>query len=220
MTQKKMTDFESSESNNSIEIPVDSPKYPFILKNIKNAPDVLYAIGNIDLLNKPSAAIVGTRNPTKNAIKSANKISKQYGNYGFVIVSGLAFGIDTVALKVAVSMKLPSIAVLPSPLDNVLPKKNRSLANDILKNNGLLISEYPSGTKVYKSNYINRNRIISGISMLTIVIETSAEGGTMHTIKFAKEQIRTILVADLPAEGNQKLKEESLPMISLDFIPK
>lgn len=217
MIQKKMTDFKISKEDldKVVEIKLNSNNYPFLLKHIKNPPKVLYAKGNIDLLNKPAAAIVGTRKPSDKGKIFANKVSKRYGNMGFNIVSGLAFGIDTIAMTNALLTKVPVIGVIPSPLDNIVPKRNRSLADKILKNGGLLISEYPKGTKVYKSNYINRNRIISGISSLTIIVETMAKGGTIHTLKFAKEQIKPIIVADLPTEGNQILKEEGFPIIQI-----
>ncbi len=199
-------------------ISIESEFYPFLLKNINNPPSSLYVEGNINLLNKPAVAIVGTRKPSNEAKKAANKIAKYYGKMGFVIVSGLALGIDTISMNSALSVDAPVIGVLPSPLNDIVPKKNRKLAESIIERGGLLISEYSEGSNVYKSNYINRNRIISGISLLTIIVETSTEGGTMHTVNFAKDQKRPIIVADLEAEGNKKLKEEGFPIINLEYL--
>jgi DNA processing protein len=218
MTQKKMTDYTNSENiediNNleTLEIGINSNDYPLLLKNIEKAPKVLYALGNIKLLNKPAAAIVGTRKPSSKGKLATKKIAEQYGENGFVIVSGLALGVDAIAMESALSVGAPVIGVLPSPLDNIIPKRNRDLAERILKNNGVLISELSEGTKVQKYHYINRNRIISGISMITIIAETLEKGGTMHTVKFAKEQVRPIVVADIPTSGNKKLKDEGLPI--------
>lgn len=220
--QVKVTDFENfkpsnnyNDSNEILRINIDSDEYSFLLKNIENPPETLYAMGNISLLNKPAIAIVGTRKPTNDGKKSANKIANFYAKKGYVIVSGLAFGVDTIAMTNAVSINAPVIGVLPSPVDNVMPKKNRPLAEKIIKKGGLLISEYFEGDRVFKSQYVERNRIISGIAYQTIIVETSADGGTMHTVKFAKSQKRPIVVADLPVEGNQMLKKEGYPIIPI-----
>lgn len=216
MTQKKMTDYTNSgkedvDDLNVLEISIDSDNYPYLLKRIKNPPKVLYALGNVELLDKNSVAIIGTRKPSSKGKLAAERAAKKYGEDGFVIVSGLALGIDAIAMESALSVEAPVIGVLPSSLDNIVPKKNMDLAERIIKNNGVLISELSEGTKIQKYHYINRNRIISGISTLTIVAETLVKGGTMHTVKFAKEQIKPIIVADIPTSGNKKLKEEGLP---------
>lgn len=213
MVQKKL--IMDSTQRTKIEITMDSSNYPCLLRNIKNSPEHLFARGNVNLLNMPSVAIVGTRKPTKEGIIAAKIIAKYYGKNGFIIVSGLAMGVDSLAMKAALEVEAPVIGVLPSSLDSIVPKKNVPLAKEILENNGLLITERHEGSEVQKYHYINRNRIISGISMLVIVVETAANGGTMHTVKFAKEQNRPILVADLPAEGNKKLKEEPYPIIPI-----
>jgi DNA processing protein len=197
------------------ELDIQSVNYPSMLKSIKKPPETLYALGNISLLNKPSVAIVGTRKPSEDGISAAKEVSKIYGAQGLSIISGLANGVDSIAMESALEINTPLIGVLPSSLDNIVPKSNEPLAEKILKNNGLLISEYPEATKVQKYHFINRNRIISGIAMLTVVIETGIKGGTMHTVNFAKEQKRPILVVDIPTEGNQKLINNSSPIMRL-----
>ncbi|GAB6054692.1 hypothetical protein JCM15415_21970 [Methanobacterium movens] len=214
MIQKKL--IQDTPKNTIVEISRNSPNFPYLLNNIKDSPDQLYAIGNTQLLNMPSVAIVGTRKPTKDAAKAAENIARLYGKNGFIIVSGLALGVDSIAMKSALKVEAPVIGVLPSSVDNIVPKKNIYIANKILEKNGLLISERNNGSNVQNYHYIKRNRIISGISMAVIVVETATKGGTMHTVNFAKEQIRPILVVDLPAEGNQKLKKESYPIISIN----
>lgn len=212
MVQKKMTDYPNKSSPEKPEIlKLNSKDYPSLLKRIEDAPEILYAKGDTSLLNKSSVAIVGTRKPTKEGRLAANKIAKFYGKKGYVIVSGLAQGVDSLSMKAALKIGAPVIGVLPSPLNNIVPKKNEKLAMEILEKGGLLISEYPEGNSVQKYHFIQRNRIISGISLSTVVVETSIKGGTMHTVNFAKKQKRIIVVADIPTEGNQKLKEESIP---------
>ncbi|GAB6056501.1 hypothetical protein JCM15415_18170 [Methanobacterium movens] len=197
------------------EIRVDSDEYPHLLKNIKKPPEVLYALGNVALLDKPSIAIVGTRKPGNNGKSAAEKIARHYAEKNFVIVSGLALGIDAIAMNSALSAGAPVIGVLPSSLDNIVPKKNRKLAEEVLNKGGLLISESPEGSKVHNYHYINRNRIISGISIITAIAETSIKGGTMHTFNFAKEQVRGIIIADIPTDGNEKLKKEGYPVFKI-----
>lgn len=218
MTQKKLINNLESKNIKITEISRKSANYPFLLRNINKPPDNLYAQGYIKLLNQPSAAIVGTRKPSKEGKLAAKNIAKFYGSKGFNIVSGLAQGVDSIAMKAALDVEAPVIGVLPSSLDNIVPKKSVPLANDIISMNGLLISERLEGSNVRNYHYINRNRIISGISMVVIVIETAVKGGTMHTVNFAKEQKRPILVANLPAEGNEKLKNEKYPIIYFNTV--
>ena len=216
MTQDYLDEYFNCDiKDNTTKIDIDSPDYPYLLKEIKKPPNPLYALGNLKIINKPAVAIVGSRKTTKDGRNAAEKITKYYGKNGFVIVSGLAQGVDSLAMKAALKINAPVIGVLPSSLDNVVPKKNERLADAILDKNGLLLSEYYENKSVRKFQYINRNRIISGLSFLVAVVETSIEGGTMHTVNFAKEQKRPIIVADIPTEGNQKLKEEGIPTIKL-----
>lgn len=214
MEERKITDYIDN-SLKTYKITPDSKEYPLLLKNIKKPPKILYAQGNLTILNKPAIAIVGTRKPSKKGRLAAEKIAKFFVEKGFGIVSGLAQGVDSIAMKAAIESNGSVIGVLPSSLDNVVPKKNVTLAEDILNTNGVLVTEYPEGNKVQKYQFINRNRIISGISMAITIVETAAKGGTMHTVNFAKEQVRPILVVDLPAEGNMLLKEEDYPIISI-----
>ncbi len=217
MVQKKLiNDYNPTTSPKLIEITKESLYYPCLLKCIKKSPDTLYAKGNINILNKPSVAIVGTRKPSKEGKNAAKEIASDYGRKGFVIVSGLAKGVDSIAMKSALDVDAPVIGVLPSTLDNIVPKKNATLAKEIIEYGGLLITERNEGSSVRNYHYINRNRIISGISTATIVIETDSEGGTMRTVEFAEKQVRTIIVADLPAEGNKKLKKKKYPVIPVN----
>ncbi|MDI9434535.1 MAG: DNA-processing protein DprA [Euryarchaeota archaeon] len=193
-------------------ITIESSVYPTILKEIKNPPKALYFKGNLDILNKPSIAVVGTRKPTKKGRTAVKEIVNYYGKKGCVIVSGLAQGIDSLALHAALEIKAPIISVLPSSIDNIVPKKNETLAVEIIKNKGLFLSEYPEGTKVQKYHFIQRNRIITGISNGVAIVETSIKGGTMHTVNFARDQNKHIIVADIPTDGNQKLIQESIPI--------
>ncbi|AAL81437.1 DNA-protecting protein DprA [Pyrococcus furiosus DSM 3638] len=217
MTQKKLIEYTNpSTSRRKItRIPIDSPDYPPLLKQIKDPPKIIYAIGNVRLLNKPAVAIVGTRQPSERGEYYAEKVAEFYAKQGFVIVSGLALGIDSIVIKTALKTGAHVIGVLPSPVNDIVPKSNEKLAEKIIRSGGLLISELPEGTKPKKYHFVRRNRIISGISFAVVVIESELKDGTMHTVKFAKQQRRIILVTNLPASGNAKLKNEGFPI--LDF---
>lgn len=169
-------------------INIYNSNYPNILKNIYDAPVVLFALGNLELLNKSCIAMVGCRDCTEYGRKVALSISYKLAKKGYVVVSGLAKGIDACSHMGAINAKGYTIAVLGSGVDVVYPKENKSLYESILKNNGLIISEYLVGTKPLKENFPARNRIISGISESVIVVEAKEKSGSLITAEFALEQ--------------------------------
>lgn len=168
--------------------------YPSLLRTISNPPFVLYCKGNIDALKSDKKiAIIGTRKSSHKGQETAATYAGNLSKYGWTIVSGLAKGIDTAAHVGALKAEGITIAVLPGPLDNILPKSNHKLAEDIIKNNGLLITEYQLGTTMNKNYYIARDRIQSGLSLAVLVVQSDIKGGTMQTVEFAKEQNRMLL---------------------------
>lgn len=176
------------------EISINNKSYPQELKNIYNPPVKLYALGNIEILNKKGIAIVGSRKATEYGQKVTLKISKELSEKGFNIISGLAKGIDTYAhIGNIVSNNLgKTIAVLGSSIDNIYPKENRKLAIEIIKKGGCIISEYPIGSKIYPKNFPERNRIISGLSKAVVVVEATEKSGALITADFALEQGREV----------------------------
>ncbi|MGD6729792.1 MAG: DNA-processing protein DprA [Pleomorphochaeta sp.] len=181
------------EFNNIKIICIDDEKYPKLLKNINKFPFVLYYKGNFDaLLNKTKIAVIGTRNPTNYGILMSNHIGQKLAEKDVVVVSGLAVGCDANAHKGCIEANGVTVAIMPIGLDKIVPKENEDLANLILEKNGCLISEYPPGSRVFRSNYIDRNRIQSGLSEGIIIVETAIKGGTMHTARFAQKEDRNI----------------------------
>ncbi len=165
----------------------DSNYYPENFKKIKNAPIFLFSKGNKNILNNNKyCAVIGSREPTEYGLKISYKISELLSNNNVIIVSGLALGCDTQAHLACVNNKKPTIAIMPSGLDNILPKQNIALAEDILNHQGCLISEYPINTQVRKFNYVDRDRLQSAISNSVILVESKIDGGSMHTVKFAE----------------------------------
>lgn len=174
--------------------------YPDALKQIDDPPIVLYCKGNVNLLKNPyKIAIVGSRRATSHGEQTAEAIAKFFAKKDYVIVSGLALGIDTAAHIGALKWEGQTIAVLASSLDTLVPKQNRSLAEEIINKNGLLLSEYPLGTKPIRAAFPRRNRIQSGLSLAVCPVQTDVTGGTQHTITFAKQQKR-LLFCPIPTE--------------------
>lgn len=167
-------------------------KYPEKLKNIYNYPKKLYLIGNEELLFCKSIAIIGCRNCTKSGAKNAFDFGYKLAKKGVCIVSGFARGIDTYSHIGAIKAKGKTIAILGSGLDVIYPRENERLYYEILKSDGLILSEYPLGSKPEKYHFPERNRIISGISDGVLVVEAKEKSGTMITVDFALEQGKDI----------------------------
>lgn len=176
----------------------DSSDYPKALLQISDPPALLHVKGNIDALNKDCIAIVGTRNPTSFGSSKAKKYGESFAKDGYVVVSGLAKGVDSAAHKGALSSNGLTVAVLAHGLNTIYPSENKPLADNILENNGTLISEYPWGTMSNRSFFVSRNRIQSGLSLGVLVIETKINGGTMHTVRFCEKQDRILIVVKPP----------------------
>jgi len=166
--------------------------YPPLLKLIEDSPVLLHYKGNLDCLHQPSVAVVGTRNITDHAKTEGEMLTLKMCDMGFTIVSGLAIGCDTVAHRSAVNANRPTAAFMAGGLDTVYPKENKTLANQILDKNGVLIGEYEYGRNSDKNNFKERNRLQSGSSEGIIVLETGMKGGTRHTAWAAKKQDRLV----------------------------
>lgn len=176
--------------------------YPKLLNNIYAPPLFLFYRGNwnIDIFRK-CIAIVGTRKASAYGQIMTKNIGSELARSGFTIVSGLAYGIDTLAHFSAVENNMPTIAVMGTGCDQIYPGRNQGLADKILED-GLLISEYIPGSKPEKWNFPNRNRLISGLSLGTFVIEGSKKSGALLTSKFALEQNRDVFA--LPGDINRE----------------
>lgn len=171
------------------------PEYPQNLLQINDAPPVLYAYGNIELLNYPYAvAIVGARNASIAGRKIASRIAYDLTQSDVLVVSGMARGIDAAAHKGALyakQQKGPTVAVLGTGIDEIYPPENADVYHDICRQ-GLLISEFPLGTKAQISNFPRRNRIIAGLTQGVLIAEASLHSGSLITAKLALEQGKDI----------------------------
>ncbi|HRI48204.1 MAG TPA: DNA-processing protein DprA [Ignavibacteriaceae bacterium] len=166
-------------------------EYPQILKKIYDPPIILYTIGKFEESDKYSLAIVGTRNPTNYGKIQSENFASDLVEQNIVIVSGLARGIDSCAHTGALKKNGRTIAILGNGLDVVYPPENRKLRDEIAEK-GMLISENEIGTKPDAQNFPRRNRIISGLSLGTLVIESGISGGAIQTAEFALDQNREV----------------------------
>lgn len=162
--------------------------YPDKLKVIYDPPIVLYVKGNKKILNNKSVAIVGCRLPTNYGKNIANNMAYNLSVNNINIISGLARGIDTCSHIGCLKAKGTTIAVVGCGLDRVYPEENKKLFEDIIKSGGAVISEYVIGTRPLAKNFPRRNRIISGLSNGTLIIEAKEKSGTLITADFALEQ--------------------------------
>lgn len=193
-------------------------------------PILLYYRGNIDALQKPGIAVIGTREPTKNGIFAGKYFSSEFAKRGYNIVSGLAIGCDTSGHQGALEAGGVTTAFLANGLDweSIYPKENLELAKNIVVNGGLLLSEYPLGQTCGRFGLVARDRLQAGLSYATVVVQTGEKGGTMHavnaTIKsgkplFAVEYKRAEDTASEKTQGNIKLiKEKKAYSLSSDTI--
>jgi DNA processing protein len=172
-------------------VTVASDDYPGLLREIAGAPLLLYVHGNIEALHLPSLAVVGSRNPTRAGLQNAYDFARHLGGAGVCIVSGLAQGIDTAAHRGALDAEAKTIAVLGHGIDRVYPAANRDLAHRIVEQ-GAMVSEYPLGSAPRKEHFPARNRLISGCSMGTLVVEAARRSGSLITARLASEQGREV----------------------------
>jgi DNA processing protein len=173
-------------------VALDDPGYPTQLKQIYDPPLILYVRGNEAAISQPGIALVGTRHPTPYGSGMAERLACDLAARGLVIFSGMARGIDTAGHRGAIAAKGKTVAVWGTGVDQVYPKENKRLSEQILALGGAIISEFPIGTFPAPQNFPIRNRIISGISLGVLVVEAAEYSGTRITARCALEQNREV----------------------------
>lgn len=173
-------------------IDMDDTTYPSLLREIRRPPPVLYVLGDLTCLSLPQLAIVGSRNPTPGGSDNAHQFARFLAGAGFTITSGLALGVDGAAHRGALAAGGRTIAVLGTGIDRMYPARHRQLAQDIVAQGGALVSEFPLDTRSNAGNFPQRNRIISGLSCGTLVVEAAIQSGSLISARLALEQNREV----------------------------
>ncbi|MFK7730756.1 MAG: DNA-processing protein DprA [Pseudomonadales bacterium] len=184
-------DFALCEQSQWSVVTQEDEDYPPLLAEINLPPPLLYVWGNKSILKHAQVALVGSRKASKAGLDTAQRFATQLASSGLVVCSGMALGIDSASHKAALNAGQPTVAVLGSGLANLYPRRNQSLAAEIAKN-GCVISEFPPATSPQPGNFPQRNRIISGLSHATIVIEAAKRSGSLITARYALEQNREV----------------------------
>jgi DNA processing protein len=171
---------------------IEDPRYPRLLTHIPAAPPVLYVQGDPAALSTPQIAIVGSRNPSSHGTKLAYDFASELSSGGLTVTSGLALGIDAASHRGALAVGGTTIAVTATGLDRVYPARHQALAAEIVSQRGALVSEFPLGTRPRKDHFPRRNRIISGLSLGTLVVEAALKSGSLITARLAADQGRDV----------------------------
>lgn len=159
--------------------------YPKPLRDMASAPEVLYYVGDISACENVVVAVVGRRDADERYLQIARRIGEMLAKKGCTVLNGLAIGCDAKALEGAVAAKGKAVAVMPGGLDEIYPKSNQKLAEQIVAGGGCLISEYPSGTKPQRYMFVQRDRIQAMLSNKVLIVDANKDGGTMHTAEYA-----------------------------------
>ena len=189
-TQELEREIQSLERPDYHLVPLDSPHYPAILKQIA-APPCLFVRGDPEVLGSCQVAIVGSRKPTMDGRRDAHYFAGELARQGITVTSGLARGIDTEAHRGALGQQGRTVAVLGSGLDCIYPESNAGLA-DRISENGALVSEFPLSWRPLPHNFPRRNRVISGLSEVVLVVEAARRSGSLSTARHALEQNREV----------------------------
>lgn len=170
-----------------IKISCSSNDYPANLLNIKKPPINLYIEGNVELIHSIGIAVIGTRNPSNYGIKMCKLFTKELVKYGLTIISGMAKGIDSIAHKTCIKNGGNTIAVLPNGFNYIYPQENKNLFANIIKSGGTAVTEYLPTEKPDSNKFLERNRIVAGLSVGTLVIEAGYRSGTSVTARLTRE---------------------------------
>lgn len=172
----------------------ESNDYFQLLSNIAKKPKQLFYTGTLPTERHPTVAIVGTRKPTAYGREVTERFAGELARHGIVIVSGLALGVDGIAHRAALAAGGTTIAILGNGLPEIYPSSHRALASEIVEQGGAIISEYSEGTPALPHQFLERNRLVSGVANTVLITEAAARSGTMSTAAHALEQGRDVFV--------------------------
>lgn len=182
-------------------ISIDDEYYPPLLRHIFDPPVLLWVKGNKEVLRSDGVAVVGTRRASKYGLRQAKEWSQKLTGAGLCVNSGLAYGVDAASHRAAIDSGGKTIAVLGSGIDVIYPAKNSGLASDIIEKSGVVMTEFEPGAAPDAVNFPERNRIVSGMSHGTLVVESGVKGGSMITARSALDQNREVFVIPHPLDS-------------------
>ncbi len=196
------------------------PGYPALLRTISDPPPVLFAKGDLDLLTRPAVAIVGSRDHTQYGAEVTRAIAQAAAGLGLVVVSGMARGLDAIAHQAALDADGPTLGVLGTGLDLIYPAANRELFERVAAR-GLLLTEFLPGEPPHAASFPRRNRLISGLARVTVVVEAAHTSGALRTAECAQNQGREVLAVPGPitspisAGTNALIRDGATPLLEL-----
>ena len=200
-------------------------KYTEVLGTIAVMPKMLYYYGKIPQKRTKTVAIVGSRHSTRYGEEVAYRLGYTLAKHGVIVISGLAYGIDSIGHQAALDAGGTTIAVLGTPINEIYPRNHRKLATEIIETGGAIISEYAPGTKVYpKTSFLERNRIISGLSDIVVVVEAAERSGSLNTATHALEQGKEVFavpgnITNPYSQGcNKLIRQGAFPYTEPDDI--
>ena len=197
---------------------IDDLEYPTWLQHIDDKPSLLFVNGNVACLSEPQLAMVGSRRPSYSGVDLAFKMAQSLSEAGLWVTSGLALGVDGAAHQGALAAQKPTIAVLGCGIDIIYPKRHQELAAQIVAQGGALVSEYPTGVPPLAEHFPRRNRIISGLSLGTLVVEAALKSGSLITANCALQQGREVFaipgsILSLNSEGCHYLIQQGAKLV-------
>lgn len=216
--------YENALKKGIVTLPMEDDMYPYRLREIKDAPPVLFLKGRLPSPESPTVSVIGTRECSVYGMNVANRLGEQLGASNVALISGMARGVDSISQKASIDAGGYSCAVLGGGVDILYPKESRNLYEALCEKGGI-VSEFPPGTEPLKPYFALRNRIISGMSDVVCVIEAKKKSGTLITVDCALEQGREVYavpgrITDITSFGTNDLIKQGAGMISNidDFI--
>ena len=201
-------------------LPLGHPRYPAALLDIPDPPSLLYGKGNLDALNPPGLAVVGSRNATAGGLQTAERFARALADCGYTVVSGLALGIDAAAHlgALASGQANATIAVIGTGIDRVYPARNQALARRIVDEGSLILSEFALGVGVQAHHFPRRNRLIAGLAKGVLVVEAAVQSGSLITARLAGEQGREVFaipgsIHSAQSKGCHRLIKEGAKLV-------
>ncbi|MCL2869804.1 DNA-processing protein DprA [Candidatus Saccharibacteria bacterium] len=199
-------------------------KFTEVLSTIALVPKKLYFVGKLPENSLKCVTIVGSRKPTRYGQEVAYSLAFELAKRGITIISGLALGIDAIAHRGALDAKGLTVAVLASGVDDITPRSNYSLGQEIIYSGGAIISEYEPGTPPYKGSFLERNRIVSGLSDAIVVVEAASRSGTLSTAAHALAQGKYVfavpgnITSPMSTGCNRLIKQGAIPLTEVDDV--